>query len=41
MPRRLEDVERMIADIDKDNSQTVDFDEFLQVGLSFAMITCS
>eukprot|EP00877_Chromochloris_zofingiensis_P008283 jgi/Chrzof1/3708/Cz13g06020.t1 len=31
MPRRLEDVERMIADIDKDNSQTVDFDEFLQV----------
>ena len=31
MRPRLEEVEKMIADIDKDGSGTVDFQEFLQV----------
>lgn len=29
---KKEEIKKMIADIDKDGSGTIDFDEFLQVG---------
>lgn len=38
---KKEEVKKMIADIDKDGSGTIDFDEFLQAGSGFVLFVGS